>query len=145
MNNKIGLVTMCRKAGKLVMGMDMVKDACNTGKACAVFAATDFSPKSLKEIKFNCYKNGIKLYSLGMTMDDIHFGLGKRTGVIAICEGGFAKACAKGLEEIPIDENEFYSRPLIAARIAAAALATSSFVPFTFNGSAFVTASFKSL
>ena len=64
MNNKIGLVTMCRKAGKLVMGMDMVKDACNTGKACAVFAAT---------------------------------------------EGGFAKACAKGLEEIPIDENEFYS------------------------------------
>ena len=76
MNNKIGLVTMCRKAGKLVMGMDMVKDACNTGKACAVFAATDFSPKSLKEIKFNCYKNGIKLYSLGMTMDDIHFGLG---------------------------------------------------------------------
>ena len=79
MNNKIGLVTMCRKAGKLVMGMDMVKDACNTGKACAVFAATDFSPKSLKEIKFNCYKNGIKLYSLGMTMDDIHFGLGKRT------------------------------------------------------------------
>ena len=96
MNNKIGLVTMCRKAGKLVMGMDMVKDACNTGKACAV-------------IKFNCYKNGIKLYSLGMTMDDIHFGLGKRTGVIAICEGGFAKACAKGLEEIPIDENEFYS------------------------------------
>ena len=24
MNNKIGLVTMCRKAGKLVMGMDMV-------------------------------------------------------------------------------------------------------------------------
>ena len=109
MNNKIGLVTMCRKAGKLVMGMDMVKDACNTGKACAVFAATDFSPKSLKEIKFNCYKNGIKLYSLGMTMDDIHFGLGKRTGVIAICEGGFAKACAKGLEEIPIDENEFYS------------------------------------
>ena len=43
MNNKIGLVTMCRKAGKLVMGMDMVKDACNTGKACAVFAATDFS------------------------------------------------------------------------------------------------------
>ena len=23
MNNKIGLVTMCRKAGKLVMGMDL--------------------------------------------------------------------------------------------------------------------------
>lgn len=98
MNNKIGLVTMCRKAGKLVMGMDMVKDACNTGKACAVFAATDFSPKSLKEIKFNCYKNGIKLYSLGMTMDDIHFGLGKRTGVIAICEEASQRLAPKGLK-----------------------------------------------
>ncbi len=99
----------CMISEDIYNSMDMVKDACNTGKACAVFAATDFSPKSLKEIKFNCYKNGIKLYSLGMTMDDIHFGLGKRTGIIAICEGGFAKACAKGLEEIPIDENEFYS------------------------------------
>lgn len=73
MNNKIGLVTMCRKAGKLVMGMDMVKDACNTGKACAVFAATDFSPKSLKEIKSISYKSGIKLYSLGLTMERYSF------------------------------------------------------------------------
>lgn len=108
MNNKIGLVTMCRKAGKLVMGMDMVKDACNTGKACAVFAATDFSPKSLKEIKFNCYKNGIKLYSLGMTMDDIHFTLAKEQALSLFAREA-SKACAKGLEEIPIDENEFYS------------------------------------
>ena len=36
MNNKIGLVTMCRKAGKLVMGMDMVKDACNRQSLCSV-------------------------------------------------------------------------------------------------------------
>lgn len=33
MNNKIGLVTMCRKAGKLVMGMDMVKDACKSAES----------------------------------------------------------------------------------------------------------------
>ena len=94
-NNKIGLVTMCRKAGKLVMGMDMVKDACASGKACAVFAASDFSEKSLKEIKFSCFRYGVKLYALGMTMDEIHFGLGKRTGVIvppfkcAISNSGF--------------------------------------------------------
>lgn len=109
MNNKMGLITMCRKAGKLVMGMDMVKDACNTGTAKAVFASTDFSTKSLKEVKFACYKNNVKLYSLGIEMDDICEGLGKRTGVIAILDGGFAKACAKGLEQIEIDENEFYS------------------------------------
>lgn len=109
MNNKMGLVTMCRKAGKLVMGMDMVKDACNTGTAKAVFTASDFSAKSLKEIKFACYRNNVKLYSLGLSMDEICNDLGKRTGVLAITESGFAKSCAKGLEAIKIDENEFYS------------------------------------
>lgn len=106
--NKIGLVTMCRKAGKLVMGMDMVKEACNTNTAKAVFTASDFSEKSLKEVKYVCYKNGIKLYALGMTMDEIGEGLGKRTGVIAMTDGGFAKSCKKGLEEISISENDFY-------------------------------------
>lgn len=107
-NNKLGLISICRKAGKLVMGMDMVKDACNTGTAKAVFAASDFSPKSLKEVKFACARNGVKLYSLGLTMDEIGAGLGKRTGALAMTDGGFAKSCAKGLEEIEIDENEFY-------------------------------------
>jgi len=109
-DNKLGLISICRKAGKLVMGMDMVKDACNTGTAKAVFTASDFSPKSLKEVKFACARNGVKLYSLGITMDEIGAGLGKRTGAIAMTDGGFARSCAKGLAEIEIDENEFYGK-----------------------------------
>ena len=105
---KIGLISICRKAGKLVMGMDMVKDACASGTAKAVFAAKDFSSKSLKEIKFSCARYNVELYALDMTMDEIGRGLGKRTGVIAMTDGGFAKACKKGLAEIEIDENEFY-------------------------------------
>jgi ribosomal protein L7Ae-like RNA K-turn-binding protein len=107
-NGKLGLISMCRRAGKLVMGMDMVKDACNTGEARAVFTASDFSPKSLKEVKFACARNGVKLYALGITMDEIGNGIGKRTGVLAMTDAGFAKSCVKGLEEIEIDENEFY-------------------------------------
>lgn len=108
MNNKMGLISMCRKAGRLVMGMDMVRDACNTGTAKAVFAASDISPKSLKEIKFACARNGVKLYSLGLTMDQIGYDLGKRVGVVAMTDSGFAGSCRKGLEEIEIDEDEFY-------------------------------------
>lgn len=108
MSNKSGILSMCRKAGRLVMGMDMVKESCNYGEAKAVFTAVDFSEKSLKEIKFTCRKNGIKLFSLGMTMDEIGFGLGKRVGVVAITDQGFAGSCRKGLEEIVIDEDEFY-------------------------------------
>ena len=98
---------MCRKAGKLVMGMDMVKDACSLGNAKAVFTADDLSVKSLKEVRYTCARYEVKLYSLGMTMEEIAFGIGKRTGVLAITDAGFAKSCAKGLEEIVIDRDEF--------------------------------------
>jgi ribosomal protein L7Ae-like RNA K-turn-binding protein len=108
--SKIGLISMCRRAGKLVMGMDMVKDACAAGTAKAVFAAKDFSPKSLKEVKFSCARYGIEIYSLDMTMDEIGDGLGKRTGVVAMTDAGFAKSCKKGLVQIEIDENEFYGK-----------------------------------
>lgn len=107
-NNKLGLISMCRKAGKLVMGMDMVKEACRAGTAKAVFTARDLSPKSLKEVKFSCARYGVKLYALGVDMDEVGNGIGKRTGVVAMTDGGFAKSCVKGLEEIQIDENEFY-------------------------------------
>lgn len=108
MSNKSGILSMCRKAGKLVMGMDMVKEACNVREAKAVFAASDLSPKSLKEVKYFCNKNNVKLFALDMTMDEVGFGLGKRVGIIAVTDGGFAKSCQKDLELIEIDENEFY-------------------------------------
>ncbi|WP_295152156.1 ribosomal L7Ae/L30e/S12e/Gadd45 family protein [uncultured Ruminococcus sp.] len=106
-NNKTGLLSMCRKAGKLVMGMDMVKDACAAGTARAVFIADDLSAKSQKEVRYNCARYDVKMYKLGVTMDDIAYGVGKRTGVLAITDAGFAKSCVKGLEEIVIDINEF--------------------------------------
>ena len=107
-SNKMGLITMCRKAGKLQMGMDLVKDSCREKNAKGVFVASDFSKKSLKEIKFVCLTENIPLYSLNLTMDEIWADLGKRVGVIAICDKGFFKSCIKGLEQIEIDPDEFY-------------------------------------
>lgn len=98
---------MCRKAGKLVMGMDMVKDACALGNAAAVFTASDLSAKSLKEVRYTCARYEVRLYALGMTMDEVALSIGKRTGVLAMTDAGFAKSCAKGLEEIVVDRDEF--------------------------------------
>lgn len=106
-SNKTGIITMCRKAGKLAVGMDMVKKNCAEVKACAVFITTDISEKSFKEVRFTCAKFSVKLYRLDMTMDDMWYGLGKKAGVIAMTDGGFAKSCAKGLEPIEIDPDEF--------------------------------------
>lgn len=99
-NNKTGLLSMCRKAGKTVLGMDMVKVACSNGEAKAVFTAGDLSDKSFKEVKYICARFGIKLYLSGLTMDEIGCCLGKRIGVLAVTDAGFAKSLAKGLEQV---------------------------------------------
>lgn len=107
--NVMGLVTMCRKAGKLSLGLDMAKEACKNGNACGCVAATDLSPKSLKELKFICFKNEVELYSLGLTMDEVWQELGKRAGIMAVNDKGFWKAVKKSLTPIEINENDFYS------------------------------------
>lgn len=107
--NKSGLLGICRKAGKLKCGMDIVKSACETGEAKAVFVTTDLSPKSLKEIRFSCAKNGVAVYRIDMTMQDAAYAMGKRTGIFAALDSGFAKSLAKGAEDISADIQEFYS------------------------------------
>lgn len=108
-NNKTGMITICKKAGKLAVGMDMVKKVCREGAAAAVFITTDVSEKSFKEVRYICARSSVKLYRLEMTMDDMWYGLGKRAGIIAMTDHGFAKSCAKGLEQIEADPGEFES------------------------------------
>ncbi len=85
------------------MGMDMAKDACRSGSACAVFTASDLSEKSLKEMRFVCSRYQVGLYALEMSMDQIQKSMGRRTGIIAVTDKGFAKACAEGLRQIAPD------------------------------------------
>lgn len=102
--NVMGLITMCAKAGRLGLGLDMAKEACKNGTACGCVAATDLSPKSLKELKFFCNKYNVPIYSLGLTMDEVWQELGKRAGIMAVNDKGFWKALIKGLE--PLEENK---------------------------------------
>ncbi|MBR1765105.1 MAG: 50S ribosomal protein L7 [Ruminococcus sp.] len=107
MNSKLGLITMCAKAGRLSLGMDMAKDACRSGSAKGLFVSTDLSEKSLKEMKYYSARYGVKLWSLGVGMDEIQSGLGRRTGIIAINDAGFAASCAKGLTQIDVSDIQF--------------------------------------
>ena len=107
--DKSGLISICRKAGKLKAGMDIVKSACDNGEAKAVFAAADLSPKSLKELRFAAARNEIPVYRLQMTMQQIADAMGKRTGILAVTDGGFARSMAKGAEDISADIQDFYN------------------------------------
>lgn len=106
--NISGLLSMCRRAGKLTMGMDMVKSACHEGTACGVYVATDLSKKSLKEVMFICFKDGVKLYSADMDMQQISDSIGKKAGVLAICDAGFNKKASTVATPVEIDTKLFH-------------------------------------
>lgn len=99
-----GLLTICRRAGKLILGMDEVKSACRSGKACGVIAASDFSEKSFNEIAFVCKEEAVPLYRCEMTKEDIALALGKVFGIMAVADNGFMKAAAKNLTKVNYKE-----------------------------------------
>lgn len=104
MSDILGLLTICRRAGKLILGMDEVKSACRSGKVNGVIAASDLSAKSFKEIAFVCSEEEVPLYSCDMTMDDIGAALGKVYGILAVADSGFMKAAAKKLTKVNYNE-----------------------------------------
>ena len=91
MNKLLGLLTMCRKAGQLQMGFDAMKEALTGGKAKAVIIAADVSPKTEKEARFFANKYDVPARKTDTSLDEIYSHLGKRAGILTICNDGFAK------------------------------------------------------
>ena len=58
-----GLLTICRKAGRMTMGFDSVKESILTDKAKAVFLASDISAKTEKEVTKGYIINGFKHFT----------------------------------------------------------------------------------
>lgn len=86
------LLTICEKSGKLTKGFDVSSEAVKQQKAVCVMLAEDISPKTLKEINFICLnKPWVKILNLPFKMDDIKQSIGKKVGVMAVCDKGFAK------------------------------------------------------
>lgn len=94
-----GTLSMCRRAAKLICGTDEVKSACQRKTAFLVLTASDFSEKSKKEISRVCLREKIPLLTIAETMDDIGGAIGKRFGVMAVTDKGFAGAITKKLNQ----------------------------------------------
>ena len=105
MNKLLSLLTMCRKAGQLQMGFDPMKEALAGGKAKAVIIAADVSPKTEKEARFFADKYNVPAEKTGTSLDEIFAGLGKRAGILTICDEGFAKK-ALSICRDPEDRND---------------------------------------
>ncbi len=81
-------MTMCRRAGKLLLGFDPVKEAAQQGHVCCILLAADVSPKTEKETHF--FAGEIPVRKLPYDMDALTAYFRKRTAVFGVCEQGFA-------------------------------------------------------
>jgi ribosomal protein L7Ae-like RNA K-turn-binding protein len=82
---------IARKAGKLMLGFDMVSEALKTGKA-------DASERTKKEVLFLMKRTEISVpcYTLTeYTKEALGHSLGKMTAVLAVCDEGFSGQIAK--------------------------------------------------
>lgn len=88
----LNLLTICRKAGRLVMGFDPAKEEILAGRAAGVFVTSDASPRTKKEVRFFCTRESVPVQEINIvSMEDIAGAVGRKAGVLAICDKGFAK------------------------------------------------------
>lgn len=87
----INLLTICKKAGKVFLGSDAVKQGVIDRSVKVILISSDLSQKSEKEIRFFAERNNVSVFAADVTMDDVMNSLGRRSGIIGICDEGFAK------------------------------------------------------
>lgn len=91
----LNLLTICRRAGRMELGFDPVKDKIQNGEAHCVICTSDISPKTLKEVRFVADRRNVPVYETEyLSMTDISYALGRRAAVIAVCDRGFAEKIA---------------------------------------------------
>lgn len=99
MNKSLGVIGLCRKAGKLIFGFDAVvfEMKRKNSKVKGVFLAKDISENSQKEIRFFAEKYNVNVIATEFTMNDIESVLKKRTGILAVTDSGFFKLISDNL------------------------------------------------
>lgn len=92
MNDQIlNTIAFARKAGQTTLGFDAVVIAAQKGTLKLILTADDLSAKTLKELNFKLKDNSTPILAIPISMDEVAFKIGKRTGIIGLMEAGFAK------------------------------------------------------
>jgi ribosomal protein L7Ae-like RNA K-turn-binding protein len=80
-----------RKAGKLLIGFEKSKEACQKGKARLIVVATDISAKTEKEIRYFGGEK-VEVIKIAENLETLSAAIGVRAGVVALTDQGFADA-----------------------------------------------------
>lgn len=104
MNSRLmSLLSLCRKAGKLVTGFDEVRQAIWGAEAKVIVLASDLSPKRAEDIEYTARSERppVKVVYTTHTMDELMQVLGRRTGIIAVTEKGLADSVEAACSQTP--------------------------------------------
>lgn len=91
-NKVLTLLGFASKAGKLQFGMDAAVNSVKKKQAMLIVTAQDLSEKSRKEISFHAKENIPVITLLDCDIETLSKAVGKRAGIIAVLDEGFAKA-----------------------------------------------------
>ena len=87
----LSFLGIARKAGKLSMGADEACKAMETGRVRLLLLAQGLSPRSERRMRAAAETSGVPAFCAGVQMDEIALAVGKRTGILAVTDGGFAE------------------------------------------------------
>ncbi len=93
-NNKLlSMLGLARRAGRLSMGHDMAAKSIASGKARVLLFAKDISARAQKDMLVIVEKQrvSVPVIYLSSTIDEIHFALGYKAGIITVDDENFAE------------------------------------------------------
>ncbi len=91
--NILALLGLSARAGKLSKGTHATEFAITSKRARLVLAAEDISEKTVKELRFKADKQNVPVKTLeGITAETLGQRVGKKCGIVAVNDEGFAKA-----------------------------------------------------
>lgn len=91
MNKRLSMLGLARRAGKLKCGFDAAVEAIRSGEAKGATAASDISAKTFSNLKFEAERRGIQAVRIEETTEAVSRAIGKKAGVVAVCDEGFFK------------------------------------------------------
>lgn len=97
----LSMLGFARKAGKLSMGHDMAEKAIKSHKAKMVMFCDDASGRLVSEFEKTIKNAGqtIPMFITDITMNEIHFGVGYKAGVMTLDDENFSKRVIELLKE----------------------------------------------
>lgn len=95
MDKLLSMIGLCKKAGRLEQGYEVVVESVTNGDVPLVLTTEDLSPRSLRKLLQAIEPTTTTHRVIPVTMDTVAGRLGRRVGILGIADQGFADAIEK--------------------------------------------------